>query len=60
MSSRVLDNVWDGAGDTWHWLRGVVMGEWEDNRSTSQIVTDALAGFVPGLGSIIRCAICWR
>ena len=53
MSSRVLDNVWDGAGDTWHWLRGVVMGEWEDNRSTSQIVTDALAGFVPGLGSII-------
>ena len=53
MSSHVLDRVWDGAGDTWQWLRGVVMGEWEDNRSISQIVTDALAGFVPGIGSII-------
>ena len=53
MSSNVLDRVWDGAGDTWQWLRGVVMGEWEDNRSISQIVTDALAGFVPGIGSII-------
>ena len=53
MSATVLDKVWDGAGDTWHWLRGVVMGEWEDNRSISQIVTDALAGFVPGIGSII-------
>ncbi len=49
----ILAKVWDGAGDTWHWLRGVVMGEWEDYRSNSQIVTDALAGFVPGLGSII-------
>jgi hypothetical protein len=49
----ILAKVWDGAGETWHWLRGVVMGEWEDHRSTSQIVTDALAGFVPGLGSII-------
>ena len=53
MSATVLDKVWDGAGDTWQWLRGVVMGEWEDNRSISQIVTDALAGFVPGIGSII-------
>ena len=53
MSTTVLDKVWEGAGDTWQWLRGVVMGEWEDNRSISQIVTDALAGFVPGIGSII-------
>ena len=53
MSSTILDSVWDGAGDTWHWLRGVILGEWEDNRSISQIVTDALAGFVPGVGSII-------
>jgi len=53
MSAEVLDRVWDGANDTWQWLRGVVLGEWEDNRSISQIVTDALAGFVPGVGSII-------
>lgn len=53
MSAGILDRVWDGAGDTWQWLRGVVLGEWEDNRSISQIVTDALAGFVPGLGSVI-------
>lgn len=53
MSASFVDQVWDGAGETWRWLRGVVMGEWEDNRSLSQIVTDALAGFVPGLGSII-------
>lgn len=53
MSASILDRVWNGAGDTWQWLRGVVLGEWENNRSTSQIVTDALAGFVPGLGSVI-------
>jgi hypothetical protein len=53
MSSTLIDKVWDGAGETWQWLRGVVLGEWEDNRSVSQIVTDALAGFVPGLGSVI-------
>jgi hypothetical protein len=53
MSTAVLDRVWDGAGDAWQWLRGVILGEWEDNRSVSQIVADALAGFVPGIGSII-------
>jgi hypothetical protein len=53
MSATLLENVWEGAGDTWRWLRGVILGEWEDNRSISQIVTDALAGFVPGVGSII-------
>ena len=31
----------------------MILGEWEDNRSISQVVTDALAGFVPGVGSII-------
>jgi hypothetical protein len=53
MSANILERVWDGAGETWSWLRGVILGEWEDNRSISQIVTDALAGFVPGLGSVI-------
>jgi hypothetical protein len=53
MSTAILDRVWDGAGDAWAWLRGVVLGEWEDHRSISQIVADALAGFVPGLGSTI-------
>ena len=53
MSTSVLERVWEGTGETWNWLRGVVLGEWEDHRSISQIVTDALAGFVPGLGSII-------
>jgi hypothetical protein len=52
-ATTILDQVWEGTTDTWHWLRGVVMGEWEDNRSISQIVTDAMAGFVPGVGSII-------
>lgn len=53
MSAAILDRVWESAGDSWRWLRGVVLGEWEDNRSLSQVVTDALAGFVPGLGSVI-------
>ena len=53
MSAGFVDKVWDGAGETWQWLRGVIMGEWQDNRDLSQIVTDALVGFVPGLGSII-------
>lgn len=53
MSDTVLARVWEGAGETWEWLRGVILGEWQDDRSLSQIVTDALAGFVPGLGSII-------
>jgi len=45
--------VVDGASDTAVWLRGVILGEWEDNRSVSQIVTDALTGFIPGVGSVI-------
>lgn len=45
--------VVDGAGETAVWLSGVILGEWEDHRSLRQIVADALAGFVPGLGSII-------
>lgn len=49
----VVDKVWDGADETWQWLRGVILGEWEDNRSLSQIVTDALAGFIPGVGSLV-------
>jgi hypothetical protein len=53
MSTTILNQVWEGTTDTWRWLRGVVLGEWEDNRSISQIVTDAMAGFVPGVGSII-------
>ena len=53
MSAALVDRVWEGAGDSWRWLRGVVLGEWEDDRSLSQVVTDALAGFVPGLGSVI-------
>lgn len=53
LPAGIVERVWDGAGDTWHWLRGVVLGEWEDRRSTSQIVADAMVGFVPGLGSIV-------
>lgn len=45
--------VIDDANETAVWLRGVILGEWEDNRSISQIVADALTGFVPGVGSII-------
>jgi hypothetical protein len=52
-ATAIIDNVWEGATDTWQWLRGVVLGEWEDNRSLSQVTTDALAGFVPGFGSTI-------
>ncbi|NMG29888.1 hypothetical protein [Aromatoleum evansii] len=50
---EILDRTWDGLGDAWEWLRGVVLGEWEDDRSTSQVVSDALAGLVLGVGSII-------
>lgn len=52
-TTTILNQVWEGTSDTWKWLRGVVMGEWDDNRSISQIVTDAMTGFVPGVGSII-------
>ena len=50
---EILDRTWNGMGEAWEWLRGVILGEWEDNRSTSQVVSDALAGMVPGIGSII-------
>lgn len=53
LPAGILDRVWDGAGDTWRWMRGVMLGEWEDQRSTSQIVADAMLGFVPGLGSVV-------
>lgn len=45
--------VWDGIGESFRWLGGVLLGEWNDERSTSQIVTDALAGFIPGVGSVM-------
>lgn len=51
--SRVLDSIWDGVTDDYKWIRGVILGEWDDNRSLSQVVADALVGFVPGLGSIV-------
>ena len=48
-----LDRVWQGTSESWDWMRGVVLGEWEDKQSISQIVTSALAGFTPGLGSVM-------
>lgn len=50
---EILDRTWNGMGEAWEWLRGVILGEWEDNKSTSQIVSDALAGMMPGIGSVI-------
>lgn len=51
--SRLLDNTWNATSDAWEWLRGVLLGEWEEDKSLSQIVADAMAGFVPGVGTII-------
>ncbi len=50
---RLLDNTWNATSDAWEWLRGVLLGEWEEDKSLSQIVADAMAGFVPGVGTII-------
>ena len=47
------DDMFEGATDAAVWLRGVLLGEWEDNKSLSQCVTDALAGFTPGVGNIL-------
>lgn len=51
--NELVDRVWHGGGDAWTWVRGVIVGEWDDQRSLGQIVADAVAGFVPGLGSVI-------
>lgn len=51
--SAFADKIWNGVDEGYEWIRGVIFGEWQDNRSTSQVVTDALVGFVPGLGSIV-------
>ncbi len=47
------DKIIDSANDQAVWLRGVLLGEWEDNRSISQIVTDALAGLALGVGNVL-------
>ena len=49
----ILDKVWEGTTDGFGWLRNVIIGEWADNRSLSEITTDAIIGFVPGVGSIV-------
>ncbi|MGP1665011.1 MAG: hypothetical protein ACTS5I_03660 [Rhodanobacter sp.] len=51
--NRFLDKIWDGVTEDYKWIRGVILGEWDDNRSLSQVVADAVVGFVPGLGSIV-------
>jgi hypothetical protein len=53
MTTSILNKVWDGAGETWEWLRGVLLGEWQDDQTISQVVANALAGFTPGVGSIL-------
>lgn len=50
---NIAEAVWTGTKETWAWLRGVLLGEWEDHQSLSQIVTNALSGFIFGVGSII-------
>lgn len=47
------DKIWNGVDAGYEWIRGVIFGEWQDNRSLSQVVADAMVGFVPGLGSIV-------
>ncbi len=44
-----LDEVWQDAVGGLDWLKQVVIGEFDDHRSTSAVIADMLLSFVPGV-----------
>lgn len=45
----VIDDAWDGVVGSFHWLKSVLFGEFEDNRPLSAIITDMLLSFIPAV-----------
>lgn len=45
----IFDSAWDSTVEGLGWLKNVLLGEFADNRSRSEIVADMLVSFVPGV-----------
>lgn len=45
----VIDDAWDGVVGSFHWLKSVLFGEFEDNRPLSAIIADMLVSFIPAV-----------
>lgn len=62
--SDVLDSIWDSAVGKYQWLKSLVLGEFSENRAFSVVVTDMLAGFIPGVVVVTSArdlaAVCLR
>lgn len=47
--ASVIDNAWDDVVGGFHWLKSVLLGEFEDNRPLSAIIADMLVSFIPAV-----------
>ncbi len=47
--SSVIDDAWDSVVGGFHWLKSVLLGEFEDNRPLSAIIADMLVSFIPAV-----------
>ncbi|MGI4757826.1 MAG: hypothetical protein ACRYGF_13360 [Janthinobacterium lividum] len=45
----LLDDLWNDAVGSVDWLKQVILGEFDDHQSTSAMITQLLASFVPGV-----------
>lgn len=48
-AASLVDEAWDRVVGSFHWLKSVLLGEFEDNRSLSAIIADMLISFVPAV-----------
>lgn len=46
---NILEKSWDECVGAYDWLKSLVLGEFDENRPLSVVVTDMLIGFVPGV-----------
>lgn len=47
--ASVIDDAWDSVVGGFHWLKSVLLGEFEDNRPLSAIIADMLVSFIPAV-----------
>lgn len=47
--AKVADEAWDGAVGGWDWIKSLLLGEFQDHRPLSVLITEMLVTFVPGV-----------
>ena len=51
--SKWVSSNFDSMSDGVTWIWGVLKGDWDEERSDSQIIADAVLGFVPYVGQVL-------